>query len=52
MLYPDILQYKDRARDDCTVVSDNSGLASFGGNRPEQLLTKSLANYATTLFRI
>jgi hypothetical protein len=33
------------------VVSGNSGLATFGG-RPDHLLTKSLANYATTLIHI
>ena len=33
------------------VVSGKSGLATFGGDLPEHLLPKPLADYAATLFR-
>jgi hypothetical protein len=36
---------------DSAVVSGKSGLATFGGDRPEHLLPKPLADYAATLFR-
>jgi hypothetical protein len=36
---------------DSAVVSGKSGLATFGGDRPEHLLPNPLADYAATLFR-
>lgn len=36
---------------DSAVVGGKSGLATFGGDRPEHLLPKPLADYAATLFR-
>ncbi|HKQ34805.1 MAG TPA: DUF4823 domain-containing protein [Nitrospiraceae bacterium] len=36
---------------DSAVVGGNSGLWTFGGDRPEHLLPKPLADYAATLFR-
>lgn len=36
---------------DSAVVGGKSGLGTFGGDRPEHLLPKPLADYATTLFR-
>lgn len=36
---------------DSVVISGKSGLATFGGDRPEHLLPKPLADYAATLFR-
>lgn len=36
---------------DSAVVSGKSGMATLGGDRPEHLLPKPLADYASTLFR-
>ncbi len=36
---------------DSAVVGGKSGLATFGGDRPEHLLPKPLSDYAATLFR-
>lgn len=36
---------------DSVVISGKSGLGTFGGDRPEHLLPKPLADYAATLFR-
>ncbi|HEU0069302.1 MAG TPA: DUF4823 domain-containing protein [Nitrospiraceae bacterium] len=36
---------------DSAVVGGKSGWATFGGDRPEHLLPKPLADYAATLFR-
>lgn len=36
---------------DSAVVGGKSGIATFGGDRPEQLLPKPLSDYAATLFR-
>lgn len=36
---------------DSAVVGGKSGLATFGGDRPEHLLPKPLADYASMLFR-
>jgi len=35
---------------DSAVIGGKSGLATFGGDRPEHLLPKPLADYAATLF--
>jgi hypothetical protein len=35
---------------DSAVVAGTSGLATFGGDRPEHLLPKPLSDYAATLF--
>ena len=37
---------------DSAVVGGKSGLATFGGDRPEHLLPKPLSDYAATLFRL
>lgn len=36
---------------DSAIVSGKSGLGTFGGDRPEHLLPKPLADYAATLFQ-
>jgi hypothetical protein len=36
---------------DSAVISGKSGLATFGGDRPEHLLPKPMSDYAATLFR-
>lgn len=36
---------------DSVVVSGKSGILTFGGDRPEHLLPKPLADYAATVFR-
>jgi hypothetical protein len=36
---------------DSAVVGGKSGLATFGGDRPDHLLPKPLSDYAATLFR-
>ena len=36
---------------DSAVLGGKSGLATFGGDRPEQLLPKPLADYAAIIFR-
>lgn len=36
---------------DSAVIGGKSGLATFGGDRPEHLLPKPLSDYAATLFR-
>jgi hypothetical protein len=35
---------------DSAVVGGKSGIATFGGDRPEHLLPKPLSDYAATLF--
>ena len=74
LLYPEILQWEDRATEwsgrpdvasvklsvvrvdtgvvvDSAVLGGKSGLATFGGDRPEHLLPKPMADYAATIFR-
>jgi hypothetical protein len=36
---------------DSAVIGGKSGLATFGGDRPEHLLPKPLSDYAASLFR-
>lgn len=46
-----LIQVDDGVVLDSVVVGGKSGLATFGGDRPQHLLPKPLADYAATLFR-